>query len=185
MVNLWKAISFLSVNPNVFQQCRDAVKGTGIQMVNKTPPCYRPQPTTAAIDALKNILNVQNGLRLGLYELSEINRWLQQDTLESKLTDYKNAMQLDAGTSGAILEAAGAILYDPEFLADVENSGNPGGLLRDNGFQISDEEANRIQTQIRTAPAKNAAQQFVSLLWSGSVCLGRLKMYGAYSHTNY
>jgi hypothetical protein len=94
-------------------------------------------------------------------------------------------MQLDAGTSGAILEAAGAILYDPEFLADVENSGNPGGLLRDNGFQISDEEANRIQTQIRTAPAKNAAQQFVSLLWSGSVCLGRLKMYGAYSHTNY
>jgi hypothetical protein len=84
MVNLWKAISFLSVNPNVFQQCRDAVKGTGIQMVNKTPPCYRPQPTTAAIDALKNILNVQNGLRLGLYELSEINRWLQQDTLESK-----------------------------------------------------------------------------------------------------
>jgi hypothetical protein len=185
MVNLWKAISFLSVNPDVFQECRDAVKGTGIQIVNKTPPCYRQQPTKDAIDRLNNILNVENGLRLGLYELSEINRWLQQDTLESKLTDYKNAMQLNAGSSGAILEAAGAILYDPEFLSDVENSDTPGELLRQNGFTVSDEEANNIRTQIRTAPAKNAAQQFVSLLWSGSVCLGRLKLYGAYSHTNY
>ena len=94
-------------------------------------------------------------------------------------------MQLDAGASGAILEAAGAILYDPEFLADVEHSENPGGLLRDNGFEVSDEEAKKIQTQISTAPAKNAAQHFVSLLWSGSVCVGRLKLYGAYSHTNY
>ena len=185
MVNLWKAVSFLSVNPNVFQECRDEVKGTGIQIVNKTPPCYRPQPTKDAIDKLNNILNVQNGLRLGLYELSEINRWLQQDSLESNLTAYKNAMGLTAGSNNGVLEAAGAVLYDPEFLTDVENSGTPGELLRQNGFTVSDDEARTIQTQIRTAPAKNAAQQFVSLLWSGSVCLGRLKMYGAYSHTNY
>jgi hypothetical protein len=185
MVNLWKAVCFLSVNPSVFDQCQAAVKGTGIEIVKRTPPCYRPQPTSAAIDALNEILNVQNKLRLGLYELAELNRWLQQDSLKDRLTEYKDALALDQGTKTEILEAAGAILYDPVFLADVLAAGSPGDLLRRNGFMVSDDDAIKVQTNLNKAPAQNAAAQFVSLLWSGSVCLGRLKFYGSYSHTNY
>ena len=38
MVNLWKAACFLSVNPDVLDQCQAAVKGSGIQTVKRTPP---------------------------------------------------------------------------------------------------------------------------------------------------
>jgi hypothetical protein len=185
MVNLWRAVCFLSVNPDVFDQCQAAVKGTGIEIVKRTPPCYRPQPTNTAIDELNDILNVQNKLRLGLYELAEINRWLQQDTLKANLTAYKNAMALDSGTKTEILELAGALLYDPEFLTDLVSSTTPGDLLRRNGFTVTDAEAGDIQGRIEQNPAQTAAKEFVSLLWSGSVCLGRLKFYGSYSHTNY
>jgi hypothetical protein len=185
MVNLWKAACFLSVNPDVLDQCQAAVKGSGIQTVKRTPPSYRPQPTTAAIDALNDILNVKNKLRLGLYELAEINRWLQQDSLKQNLTEYKDAMALDSGTKPEILETAGALLYDPEFRADVVSSTAPGDLLRRNGFIVTDDEASQIQSRVDQPGAQNAAKDFVALLWSGSVCLGRLKFYGSYSHPNY
>jgi hypothetical protein len=185
MVNLWKAACFLSVNSDVFDQCQAAVKGSGVQTVKRTPPSYRPQPTTTAIEELNNILNVQNKLRLGLYELAEINRWLQQDNLKQNLTEYKDAMALDASTKTDLLEVAGALLYDPDFRADVVSSTSPGELLRRNGFTVTDEEAGQIQSRVDGPNAQNAAKDFVSLLWSGSVCLGRLKFYGSYSHPNY
>ena len=94
-------------------------------------------------------------------------------------------MAMDAGTTTEILELAGALLYDPEFCQEVVASGNAGETIRSSGFTITDEEAGKIQGLVSENAAQNAARQFVSLLWSGSVCLGRLKFYGSYSHPNY
>ena len=52
------------------------------------------------------------------------------------------------------------------------------------GFTIGDAEAASLKAALNTTTAANAAEAFIHLLWSGSLCFGRMKYYNDYSHPN-
>jgi hypothetical protein len=186
MVQLWKALAFLGSNPNVTDECAKYVKKKGIKEIVHTDPQRRSQPTADAIKKLDEILNGQHKLRLGLYQLSEINRWLQSDAIPAILTDFWSHVKPGGTPTDGFLEAAGVLLCDREFRVNLSASGDPGGLLQGKGFAVTQQEAKFLKDKTPSgSPAALKSEQFFSLMWSGGSCAGRLIHYSGYVHPNY
>ena len=186
MLQLWRAVGFLAANKEILNDCISRVgNGKGIHLTDGlVPEKLKQQPTREAIDELNTILNKQNGLHLGLYELSELNRWFQRPDLPKILDQYWSAVSSaqDGTDPAAFQETIGVLLYDKIFAFNFAASTQPGELLAEHGFRVDNQVAENLKKAI-ASNAEEPVKQFF-LLWSGSSCLARLSYYENYVYPN-
>lgn len=183
MLQLWKAVTFLLRNPTVLTICKSAAA----EITISHPDARRQQqPDPNAIIALAEVLNLTHGLRLGIYELAELNRWLLQPNSDASMADYADGLDLSAHTSDAFDEAVGMLLLDGEARMAVAASSTPGEILRDRQFAVTDAEGIHLRDKLQSGTqSATAADDFLTLAWGGGSCLSRLVSYPQYVHPNH
>jgi hypothetical protein len=192
MQNLWNAVAHiladdLEAPAGLLNRLRVASTAGGAPTIeiNRAPSDVRTQPTPTALTGIAGILRVAPyNLRLGLYELSELNRLIHRQNIDQELKAYKAGMLLGPATNPLEKEIAAALLFDKPFRGTVTISGTPGQILREQGFLIDDVDAANLRTRLVTTATTKAADAVFTLMWSGSLCYGSVAMYDKYSHPN-
>lgn len=183
MLQLWKAVTHLGRQPDLLDAC---VAAAALRETQNPDPNRRQQPAPEAIAALDGLLNKQAGLRLGLYELAEVNRMAATPGFKAAMEAWAAAVDLHVSGGESFDEAAGVLLFDREFRKEIAAHPDPAAALQGQGFRVAADEAGHLQQRLAQGSAgAAAAEQFFNLLWTGSSCLQRLALYSRYVHPNY
>lgn len=183
MVNLWKAAIVLGRDAALLAQCAGAAKEVTI---NHTDPQRTRQPDPEAIRSLDQILNKGEKLGLSLYELAEVNRWLLQPDFAKEIQQFVAEVSPGVSMSDAFATSAGMLMLDQDFRQLFAASTDPKKDLDNEGFVVTQAEAQHLRTKLASGgAAAKAADNVFRLLWAGSSCLTRLMHYGRYIHPNY
>ncbi len=190
MRDLWQALILLVLDDQLLAAV--AAKAAFIQRNDVPTQCSPPlpnfvnQPDPAALRSIDALFRGK-GLFLGVYALSEINRWILDggDQFKQALASLRpelHSIPINSVPSEAMLEAAGVLVADPLMRFQFQTAVND---LRSNGFQISAADEAALRSDFATGTqADLLSKKIFDLGWSTSSCEGRFLVYDGMFHFN-
>lgn len=192
---LWKALALVCQDSALRTELQGicAVSPTTIsKIVDDCDPVRRNrmmmQGTSPALASLHRIFNQDKKMRMSIYCLSELNRWLttkanQMAALAAIWPAVGAAADDPKNPSDAFLEAAGCLLYDQELRAAVLADPTGQAMLQQ-GFLMSPAESAALRTAMADENVRSAADEFFVAAWTGGSCQARFLTYADYYSTN-